>query len=456
VTIQKVVNLTFAGEGIDVISVGDGNSAMDILRERLPDLVMADVNMPGVNGYEICEKVKSMDPEGKLPVVLLVGSFEPFDSEEAARVRADSHLTKPFESIAVLVDTVHALLGVGSEVRRFDDTVEYPTGSDLVVDAGIMGFAGGFEDDTIEAEQMGTVEEAPESVEPAPVESYGFDTGENREGEESASAFAAVGYEQSQERPSEPERDEFSYGSETYDEREAANSVEAPADYKYESGEYAEPEMTPSEDAGGTYTDFIDNREESPTVVEEDEFSPVEPEPASYASEEAISPEQEQREEPASSDFYYREESYFKSTEYSEAASIVEPEEERFEAEAFEPEQPVEDDEASFAPVTVELDELELLELPIDRSAPESGDEPPVFSSETEDQFAATIREPNFAPPAPSEVSGSEIPADLVDEIARRVVEKLTEKAVREIAWEVVPDMAEIIIRKMMEERLND
>ena len=58
VTIQKVVNLTFADEGIDVVTVGDGDSAMQKIYEISPDVVLADVHMPGLNGYQICEIVR--------------------------------------------------------------------------------------------------------------------------------------------------------------------------------------------------------------------------------------------------------------------------------------------------------------------------------------------------------------------------------------------------------------
>ncbi len=117
ITIQKVVNLTFAGEGFEVISVGDGNSAMDRLREDSPDLVLADVNMPGLNGYEICEKIKAAN--SATPVILLVGSFEPFDEDEAKRVGADDYLTKPFQSIGQLVSKVTELMN--SENRDSTD-----------------------------------------------------------------------------------------------------------------------------------------------------------------------------------------------------------------------------------------------------------------------------------------------------------------------------------------------
>ena len=110
VTIQKVVNLTFADEGIDVVTVGDGDSAMQKIYEISPDVVLADVHMPGLNGYQICEIVRENPATYRLPVVLLVGSFEPFDESEAARVGANAYLTKPFQSIRQLVTQVTDLI----------------------------------------------------------------------------------------------------------------------------------------------------------------------------------------------------------------------------------------------------------------------------------------------------------------------------------------------------------
>jgi DNA-binding response OmpR family regulator/polyhydroxyalkanoate synthesis regulator phasin len=110
VTIQKVVNLTFAEEGIEVITAGDGNSAMEKFVEFAPDLVMVDVNMPGFDGYRICEMIKQDEETKQIPVILLVGSFEPFDEAEARRVGADDYLTKPFQSIRQLVSRVSDLL----------------------------------------------------------------------------------------------------------------------------------------------------------------------------------------------------------------------------------------------------------------------------------------------------------------------------------------------------------
>lgn len=109
ITIQKVVNLTFADEGIEVVAVSNGDMAERRLAEVKPDLVLADIFMPGKNGYELCEAIKQNSQFRNVPVVLLVGAFEPFDQAEARRVRADAHLTKPFES-RTLVETVRRLI----------------------------------------------------------------------------------------------------------------------------------------------------------------------------------------------------------------------------------------------------------------------------------------------------------------------------------------------------------
>jgi len=113
-TIQKVVDLTFTDEGMEVIAVSDGQEAVEKLEEIVPDIVLADVFMPGLNGYEVCEHIKQNDRFRHIPVMLLVGSFEPFDEAEARRVGADDYLTKPFQSIRTLIGKVRNLLSGGA------------------------------------------------------------------------------------------------------------------------------------------------------------------------------------------------------------------------------------------------------------------------------------------------------------------------------------------------------
>jgi CheY-like chemotaxis protein len=113
VTIQKVVGISFANEDVVLLTVDNGDDAIARAREARPDLVLADVLMPGRSGYEVCEAVKS-DPELRhIPVLLLSGTFESFDEERARRLGADGHITKPFEA-QVLVDTVNDLLARGA------------------------------------------------------------------------------------------------------------------------------------------------------------------------------------------------------------------------------------------------------------------------------------------------------------------------------------------------------
>ncbi len=147
ITIQKVVNLTFADHGMDVVTFSDGDSAVENLDEIKPDIVLADVNMPGINGYQLCELMRSDDMNKHIPVVLLVGSFEPFDRDEAERVGANGHLTKPFTSIAELVSTIEGLLSASAASaetplpetadidhlyeQSFVETVELPRGDGL-------------------------------------------------------------------------------------------------------------------------------------------------------------------------------------------------------------------------------------------------------------------------------------------------------------------------------------
>ncbi len=100
VTIQKVVELTFMDEGVTVVAVGNGTDAIARLTEVNPDVVIADVHMPGASGYEVSRKVKAWRPS--LPVLLLVGTFEPFSKEEFEASGADANMKKPFDSQELL------------------------------------------------------------------------------------------------------------------------------------------------------------------------------------------------------------------------------------------------------------------------------------------------------------------------------------------------------------------
>jgi CheY-like chemotaxis protein len=100
VTIQKVVELTFLDEDFRVVAFGDGSEAIARLQDVRPDVVIADVHMPGADGYEVAETVGRTLPG--VPVLLLVGTFEIFDAARAQAVGASGHLKKPFDSQELL------------------------------------------------------------------------------------------------------------------------------------------------------------------------------------------------------------------------------------------------------------------------------------------------------------------------------------------------------------------
>lgn len=125
ITIQKVVELSFVDEGAEVVCVNNGREAIERLQDFQPDIVLADVFMPQVNGYELCAYIKQTEELKQIPVMLLVGSFEPFNESEARRVGADDTLTKPFQSIRRLLEKV-GLLAEGAPPEDKIETAEYP------------------------------------------------------------------------------------------------------------------------------------------------------------------------------------------------------------------------------------------------------------------------------------------------------------------------------------------
>ncbi len=102
VTIQKVVQITFARQDAELICVDNGDDALAKAKALKPDIVLADVMMPGKDGYTLAKAIKSDPALAGVPVLLLAGSYEPFDEGKAKASGADGHIIKPFESQALL------------------------------------------------------------------------------------------------------------------------------------------------------------------------------------------------------------------------------------------------------------------------------------------------------------------------------------------------------------------
>jgi CheY-like chemotaxis protein len=102
VTIQRVIELTFADEDVEVAVVGDGKQAIERLSSDRPDIVLADIGMPERDGYEVAAFIKNDPRYSHIPVILLTGAFEPLDEDRARKVGCDGVLVKPFEPQAVI------------------------------------------------------------------------------------------------------------------------------------------------------------------------------------------------------------------------------------------------------------------------------------------------------------------------------------------------------------------
>ena len=113
VTIQRVIELTFADEDVQVVAVSDGDQAIARLNQAPPDIVLADIGMPGKDGYEVARYIKQSPRLSHIPVVLLTGAFEPVDQARAAEVRCDGVLAKPFEP-QLVIGRVKELLSSGA------------------------------------------------------------------------------------------------------------------------------------------------------------------------------------------------------------------------------------------------------------------------------------------------------------------------------------------------------
>jgi CheY-like chemotaxis protein len=404
ITIQKVVNLTFADEGMNVTTVGNGDLALAKIHEMTPDIVMLDVHMPGLNGYEICEKLKLSEKYRNIPVILLVGSFEPFDENEARRVGADDFLTKPFQSIRQLINKVGSLLhdrpaGANAPeppiATSEDEVVEYEVapGQELPGARQAIGVSPRYEE--VEAEQVTWAGNRGDLARDAGLDDELIETHPVTDSVTPHETYSGGSRET---RPlSALEADELSYVHSSG--RSSASAVVAVTEDEELSAASDEPILDLGDIDGST------------SVIEEDAVLDL--------------GELEMVAEEGYSRF-----------DQADGKHVGDPAEASVAAEVIPEELPV-----AAAPVPeVHHTEVSNEDVPYaDYPAP-APVEPPV---------PAMVAE---SAPLPM-MSGNQLSPEMIDAIARRVVEQLTDNAVREIAWEVVPQLAELYIKRQLEEQ---
>jgi CheY-like chemotaxis protein len=111
VTIQRVVELSFAHEDLRIVSMSDGQRALQWLEVDKPDIVVVDVGVPEVDGYTVATRVKNAKRTKDVPVLLLAGAFEPVDEKRVRDIGCDGVIVKPFEP-KQLVERVKELIDV--------------------------------------------------------------------------------------------------------------------------------------------------------------------------------------------------------------------------------------------------------------------------------------------------------------------------------------------------------
>lgn len=124
VTIQRVIELTFAEEDVHVTAVSDGQQAIDLIQAAPPDIVLADVGMPERDGYEVAAFIKNDPALAHIPVLLLAGAFEPIDEERAQAVRCDGVLAKPFEPQLLISRVKELLQGIAASAAAAEPAAD--------------------------------------------------------------------------------------------------------------------------------------------------------------------------------------------------------------------------------------------------------------------------------------------------------------------------------------------
>lgn len=443
ITIQKVVNLTFADEGIEVTAVGDGNAAMEKFVELTPDLVMVDVNMPGFDGYRICEMIKQDDETKHIPVILLVGSFEPFDEEEARRVGADDYLTKPFQSIRQLVGKVTALLdAAGGKTDANKNAFVLPANESagaFSAEAGEM-----FSHPTSNLNDAAPFDETDDdAIQPNQIGSLPVD-----ETQKFSADFSSAESSQSSEQS-------FTADLET-EEKDWSKTQPLDAAELAEIHSIDDAELNDTESSSGNVYEFADDASSKENSNNDSENSEQD------ISDEQQFAERDSADESAAAASGGRSYDEIDETDLLEIPFSADDEFYDFEDETID-EVKLTGDESEDA--QTEPDETETSDAPI--SAEETSDtvqeiQPEVFaqSDETQpaDETTGAASSSEYAPPEYAQPENSppvNMSPELIDAIASKIVEKLSDTLVREIARETAARTADLIIQKTARDKLN-
>lgn len=108
-SLLKLESILLTSKGYDVRGVSDGQQALDAIEEERPDLVLLDIMLPEIDGFEVCQRIKDNPETRAIPVIMLTAKKSREDMARGEKVGADWYITKPFKS-AMVIETIQRFL----------------------------------------------------------------------------------------------------------------------------------------------------------------------------------------------------------------------------------------------------------------------------------------------------------------------------------------------------------
>src|SRR5262245_40254486 len=115
---QQVADITFRGTEFTYVGARSYDEGLDKARSHKPAIVLADAQMPGRSGYDLCLAIKSDPVTAHVPVAILIGNAAPYDNPRGVQVGADANLPKPWDTQTMLEKVTEIVGKAGSGVAK--------------------------------------------------------------------------------------------------------------------------------------------------------------------------------------------------------------------------------------------------------------------------------------------------------------------------------------------------
>lgn len=97
----QILTETLTNEGFAVCAAHDGLTGIECMISEAPDLILLDIMMPGIDGYEVCKKLKESPATSNLPIIFISAKAAQEDIDKAFALGADDYIVKPFDTVTV-------------------------------------------------------------------------------------------------------------------------------------------------------------------------------------------------------------------------------------------------------------------------------------------------------------------------------------------------------------------